>query len=424
MWHNSKRRRGAVIVLVAICLTAMVAIVALAVDGGLLMDQRRRVQSAADAAALAAAIDLFNKWAANNGQDTNGTAKAGALSIAKANSYNNDGTTSTVTVNIPPKTSANYNGLAGYAEVNITYNQQRGFSAIFGNGTIPITAHAVAAGQATPFEDGMLLLGKTGQTFKVVGNADVDVSSGDIHADTTDAAGAGFTGNATITAPGLELGGNPGYSVSGGNVTLNTTVTPNAPYEPDPFAYLPPPSTSGMTTQSNGTLKITGKNPVTLNPGLYIGGISISGQANVTLNPGIYYMQGGGFSDTGQGSLTGNGVMIYNDGGGAINIAGQGTVTLSPPTNLPSPNSMYDGFTLFQNRTSTQTIQVTGNGGMNITGTFYAADALLKVTGNGSNNIIGSQYVSNSATITGNGTVDVSDKSAPRPFTRLFGLVE
>src|SRR5262249_357650 len=150
-------------------------------------------------------------------------------------------------------------------------------------------------------------------------------------------------------------------------------------------------------------LQISSKNPVTLNPGLYIGGISIAGQANVTLNPGIYYMQGGGFSISGQANVTGSGVMIYNDGGGSLSITGQGAITLSPTTSGP-----YTGLTLFQNQSSGRTVQVTGNGSMNISGSFYAASAPLDITGNGNNQDIGSLYISKDLTLTGNGTINVN----------------
>ena len=40
-------RRGAVVVLLALCLTGLIGIVAIAIDGGLLQDERRRVQAAA-----------------------------------------------------------------------------------------------------------------------------------------------------------------------------------------------------------------------------------------------------------------------------------------------------------------------------------------------------------------------------------------
>jgi hypothetical protein len=46
----------------------------------LLLDNRRRAQ----AAALAAAADLYANWSANQGKDTSGTAKASALSTTAA----------------------------------------------------------------------------------------------------------------------------------------------------------------------------------------------------------------------------------------------------------------------------------------------------------------------------------------------------
>src|SRR5690242_14053911 len=115
MLYRPERKRGVIIVLVAICLTALLSIVAIALDGGLLLDQRRRLQSAADAAALAAAVDLYKNYPTNNGLDKGGSAKASALSVASLNHYENDGTTNRVTVNIPPS-SGNYSGRVGCAE--------------------------------------------------------------------------------------------------------------------------------------------------------------------------------------------------------------------------------------------------------------------------------------------------------------------
>jgi uncharacterized membrane protein len=52
-----------------VCLVVVVGVGALAIDAGLLMADRRKTQAAADAAALAAAIDLFQNWSANRGTD-------------------------------------------------------------------------------------------------------------------------------------------------------------------------------------------------------------------------------------------------------------------------------------------------------------------------------------------------------------------
>src|SRR6516165_9374197 len=116
-----KSRRGAVAVLVTVCLAVLFGVVAISLDGGLLLDQRRHVQAAADAAALAAADDLYLHWQANRGNDLGLTATRAAKDNAAANGYSDDGTSSIVTVNIPPL-SGNFTAQAGYVEVIIQFN--------------------------------------------------------------------------------------------------------------------------------------------------------------------------------------------------------------------------------------------------------------------------------------------------------------
>src|ERR1051325_1629941 len=107
---HRQKRFGSVTVQVAACLVVLLSFTALTVDGGLLMDQRQRVQSAADAAAVAAAEDLYLNWQTYHGSDSAGTAKAAAQASAAANGFPNP------TVNIPPQ-SGPFAGQAGYAEV-------------------------------------------------------------------------------------------------------------------------------------------------------------------------------------------------------------------------------------------------------------------------------------------------------------------
>src|SRR5688572_27235181 len=129
-------RKGVVAVFVAFILTGLLGVVAISVDGGLLYMHLRKARTTADAAAMAAACDLFKNYPTNDGSDTGGTAKSAALEVAHSNGYTNDSKTSKVEVNIPPK-SGPYAGLAGYAEVLVTYYVPRGFSRIWGASTIP-----------------------------------------------------------------------------------------------------------------------------------------------------------------------------------------------------------------------------------------------------------------------------------------------
>src|SRR5262249_17933553 len=129
-----------------------------------------------------------------------------------------------------------------------------------------------------------------------------------------------------------------------------------------------------------------------------------------------------GFSFTGQGNLNANGVMIFTapqSNTDVININGLGSINFSPPT-----DGIYQGISLFQQRSSANTITVSGNGTSSMTGTFYAAHGTLSVTGNGGNDVIGSQYISYNVVLGGGGNFRVDWKIDLVARTRIINLVE
>ena len=420
-------RRGMVLVQLALALSLLMTVLAVGVDLGFLLVERRHAQATADAAALAAASDLYAKWNTNKGADSGGTANSSALGVASDNGYTNDGTTSKVTVNISP---AKYSGgpnagtalPAGYAEATVTWYQKRGFSSVLGSGTIPVSARAVARGVVAGSPAAILLLSPTASpALTVTGNASMTVG-GSITIDSTASNSMASTGNSTMTATGGYnlAAGSPGYS-NIGNITMNGTVRNDQSPTADPLSYLAAPNPGSLTTQSASTKQIVGNGTATLQPGVYTGGISITGNYTVTLQPGIYYLQGGGLSATGNVSLTGSGVMIYNapsTSSDTISLAGNTVVNLSPMT-----SGAYAGMTIFEARTSTAPVSLVGNAGSNITGTIYAAGAQVSITGN-TNTQIGSQYISSTLNVTGNSSFNVGGSGAPVAQTRDFGLVE
>src|SRR3954447_24068937 len=107
-------RRGAVVVLVCLCLVAILGIAAISLDGGMMQSNKRKIQGSADAAALDAATELFRNYPAiaTDKPDPGGKALAAALASASQNGSPNDGTTSTVVVNIPPKSGPFANKLS------------------------------------------------------------------------------------------------------------------------------------------------------------------------------------------------------------------------------------------------------------------------------------------------------------------------
>jgi hypothetical protein len=399
------------------------AYVALVVDGGGVRELRRRAQAAADAAALAAADDLFRNYDQNRGFDPGGTAASRALANAAANGFANDGTRSVVTVRVSPQNYASGSraGAAlpkGQAEVTVRYNQPRYFSKVLGTGDLPVTARAVSRGKWEPSFVGIHVLdlhapsalrGTGGGLANVTGGAAVIVNSDSPTAAVT-------TGGSTLAASQFEITGGTSGGGFIGDVRLGT------PPQPDPLRNIPEPTPATLPTQSSGPKHFANGNR-TVSPGIYRGGISITGTANVTMEPGIYYMDGGGFSMTGQGNLLANGVMIFNaprQPSDVVNISGSngGSVTMTPPG-----SGTYKGLTLFQQRSAAHTMTISGNGNFYVTGTFYAAGGLLTVTGNGGGSI-GSQYISLLLDINGGGGLLIDyhpDRVIPR---RILGLVE
>jgi hypothetical protein len=392
MRQGSQKRRGSLAVLVTISLIALVSIAAVALDGGMLFDNHRRVQSAADAAALAAAVDLFTKYGQNNGVDTSGSAKASALSTAAANGYGNDGVTSVVTVNIPP-TSGTFSGKAGYAEVIIQFNQSRFFSNIFGSGALPVKARAVAHGN--PGNVGVLILNPTLEgACEIDGNVNI-LNGGQIFSNSNNtvendaasnyASGSIFVNStATVTAGGLNV-----YSslVNQGSVTY--TNNGKLSYYPapinDPLAKIAEPTTAGLTNY--GDVTVTSNS--TLQPGIYrnitIGSTGWHGTApTVTLAPGIYYLASGGSFTLVAGSIQGTGVMFFNNTGGdsvfGMGNPPGGTINLSPPTPTSGGTwptgttaATYNGISYWVPRSSTSEYHLESSYNVTMSGTFYAA---------------------------------------------------
>ena len=411
--NRQSDRRGNVVVIVAFSLVAIFGVIALAIDGGLLLDNRRHVQATADAAALAAASDMFKNYTTYYGVDTKGTAESSALTFIQENGYTDEN--SKVTVNIPPK-SGDHVGKYGYAEVILEYSQPSFFSRVFGHDAVTVKGRAVARGVWEKVNNGIIVLDYAEKaSLNAHGNAVIKVQGADVIVNSNHSEAGTGSGGAILKAGTFAItGGVNDYAPFDG--TVDTGVPPT----PDPLRNVPPPNPDHLTLRSKNSFHKSGGYHV-LYPGVYEGGISISGKAAVFLMPGIYYMDGGGFQFKGQGDLVGLDVMIYNapqKSNDSLYIAGKGKVKLTGRT-----TGIYKGMVYFQDRNADVTGHVKGNGLYNILGTFYSAGGLMAVEGNGDVSV-GAQYISRLLDIGGNGEVNITWRSSLTAPVRQFGLVE
>ena len=407
------RRRGAVAVVMAICLIPLIGVLAFVLDGGLLMAQRRRSQTVADASAHAAATYLYKNYGTDAGLDPSGKARALALTIASANGYLNDGTGTVITVNIPP-TSGTFGGQAGCAEVIAQFNQPRMFSGIWGSGTIPVVGRASARGSLAPVSQASLILldPSAAGALSVAGSGHVIAATG-IQVNSTNVAAVNANNAGYATASTISIGGNYTTSSSG---YLSGTIQTAASAVSDPLSTLAAPSTSGLTTQ--GSVPTYGT--FTINPGVYNGGITFGGGSNVTMNPGIYYMKAGSFTVANGVTLNGTGVMVYVDnGGGSFSFQGGGVINMTAPT-----SGTYAGVVMYQDRASSKAISIANGSTTNITGTFYAAGAAMNFAGGASASSFGSQIIAKTMNISNNADIRLNWSSTTVARSKSMSLVE
>jgi hypothetical protein len=232
--------------------------------------------------------------------------------------------------------------------------------------------------------------------FTLSGDAFVN-TTGNVVVDSKAANAISASGNSGIMAASVQVVG--GVSTSG-NARVTKTGTPS--FTSDPLAGLAAPANPNYTgpaiseslgCNSIATIKpglysqisVCGNAQLTLNPGVYVigsGGIMVSGNASLTGSGVTYILQGGGITVSGSASLKGTGALVYDtaSGGisGSINLSGNGTFALSPPTTGPCP-----GVVIFQPAVNTKTLSISGNALAGVSGTIYAPKAQLALSGNG-----------------------------------------
>jgi Flp pilus assembly protein TadG len=368
----SGKRPGVSLVLFTLVAPALIGMMGLVLDGGLLMFKQRQAQNAADAAALAYAQSLCVGQTSTQAQTSaNGFMTGMGLS------------TTNLAIHNPPSTgyyssSSNVSNTGNYVEAVVSLTVNTLFIQVLGvNSSQTVTARAVAGFEPVGAGEGVMVLDWTQSSGITASSNNVQlIVNGDI---TVNANGQGLNQNGQTVGTGTK-GAAINVATSdrtpptiiatrlfsvGGMSNLSNLATYNPTYAgdynpsnpnpggwpifapsgiaPDPLVSLAPPTTnpvgggpavqttfhryvgSGVfsTTDKNGNpltsaqdVKFGTGDTATLPPGIY-SSITIQGGSTVTLQNGIYVLrgdQGGGNA----GWLTMTGGTMQDNGAGVL----------------------------------------------------------------------------------------------------------
>lgn len=369
-------------ILVAVAIVVLIAFVGLATDVGLLWVARLRMQSAADAGALAGADALLSGLA---------TAPDAARAATTANGFTDGaGTTAnsynvSVTVNDPP-VSGTHTGVSGAVEVIVAQTQPTYFLRVMPQfAAIPVSARAVAI----PAPAGCIYaLDPTGSQSFLDNSGAIDSSCG-IMVNSNSSTAFNVNSGASVSAVG-------GIGVVGGTLIHGavspTPITGIASFSDPLSSRTVPVRPSAPNAPSS---YCAGAQNVTVNGGAASYG---PGCYNVTLNGGTlnlngsgnYVIQGATLNGNSQLNLTGGGSYYFT---GGVNFNGA----------VAAMNGAGAAIYYFPNGMNTQ-----GSVNLNGSGSYYFGGGVNLNSGTFNCGGSGSYYFNNGINVNSGVTADLS----------------
>jgi Flp pilus assembly protein TadG len=303
----------------ALLLVPLMAIVGVTVDYSRANKLKSSLQNVLDSALLAGARDGSTNW-------TNV-----ALNYFNANLSASDASVGTPSFTLNGVRA--YVGSAG-ASVPTTFLGVMGIKSI----NVNVSGVASVRNNGGGYYCVMALNPTAQAALQLTGNASITINAPKcvIQVNSKNLDAVDMTGNAYIKS--VE-----NCFVGGLRKVGNSTITPQ-PDEtcqpvPDPFANYPRPAIGGCDYTN---FKVSGNKTLTLQPGVYCGGMNFSGSVDITFAPGLYVIKDGVITESG-GNFTGNGVSMFLTGQGAsVQLSGQANWHIVAPTGGSLP-----GFAIF-----------------------------------------------------------------------------
>lgn len=352
--HQAKRprvrERGAVLVIVVMLLPLLISFMALAIDVGYLYSVKRKLQTVADAAALACSHQMQR-----------------AQPCTYQNGANND-----FAIDLPSFYGIDWSNVntsqpaANQVQVQVSQSTPTFFLKVISINSVDV--NAIARAEMRP-NCVTTLDPAAANSFQTSTGANLQMPDCGIFTHSNNASAFNAVAGSTVNALSVDIVGN---KTATGSVTPTPMVSVTG--VGDPLAMLP-----DMTPGACDHINLEVKSSTTLTPGVYCGGITLRLKPTVTFSPGIYYLVGGGLN-TGPGyaAIIGTGVVFFNTqalptypyGPILIGVANGNSFQLSAPT-----SGAYKGILFYQDRKVASGATSVFGGGANqplqMTGTLY-----------------------------------------------------
>lgn len=366
--------------MIVIAMVGLIGVVALVIDGGFAYVERGRIQTAADAAALAGAIARVE----------NADWRAYALASAKTNGYDNNGTTNTVELNTPP-TSGPFADNPEYIQVIITSRIKTYFGPAIGVPEIVVSTQAIA--QTKPAEYGQMFDGYSIVSLAPTSKCDVDNKRAFyIHGEATLAIeGGGVFVNSNNSECAIIQKGSGSIrilddspiSVVGGESIQKPQLFTPYPIQTGavPINY-PPAFQMPKAGCGSKEAEVIDEEGTTMSPGNW--GETFPPEGVTHLEPGIYCLDG---DVKVEGLLSGTDVVLYIKNGSA-QFSGGAEINLSAPK-----GGDLQGLLIYMPLGNKNRLTLNGNDNSAFRGTILAPSADLHLNGMGSSEGFHSQII-------------------------------
>ena len=365
--NKLRDENGQALIITVLCMTCLLGFTALATDVGVMLREKRLAQTAADAAAIAGALEInYSSSTISNA----GLAAAGQNGFTAASSGVTTAKGTTVTINYPPA-SGPHAGVANYVEAIATQKQPTIFMNLFGIGSMNVSARAVAENGGSSTGCVYVLSSNASPAMTLQGSFKVTAPNCGIVVDSTATNALCITGASGSLSAGSVgvVGGDSGGSCN--SADKDSTPKPVtgmvAQSDPiisqDPGFTWPDPTKLTCTAPTGGVLTGTIPTPAS-GTACYSGNVTLN---NVTFPTGTFVFTGNVTVNT---SLT---TASIANGGTALDI-NNGTFTVNTNTSL----HMYglqsnNGIVLMMPPTNSNTITIQfGNSTGTIEGIIYA----------------------------------------------------